>query len=327
MAKTKFVLRSLLSVALLAFVMSRISWRDLVAVLDRIDWRWACIAFVLTGTLIVALALRWQVFLRQQRIKLPFGETLSLTWAGQFFNSFLPGSTGGDVFKIYQVCRRASDRKLAAVASVVIDRLSALLALLVLAAIAFVIEPAPLRSLVGDKIVRLDPFWIAAGVILGIGILLLARSIIVARGWDQRLRRTIVATLQGIRPNAATVFALLLAFAIHLLNFLAVFFLARSLGVALTCFQVLLMMPVVLLLVMLPVTVNGHGLRELLLIAYFTQLGVHIAGRPDIAVPEVAVALSLLLVANDLLWSLPGGLQHLARERSGTKPKLAVSTT
>src|SRR5256885_1648067 len=129
MSKIKFALRSLLSIALLVFVASRLDWRDLGTVLVRIDWSWALLALILTGTLIVALALRWQVFLRQQRIELPFRETFSLTWAGQFFNSVLPGSTGGDVFKIYQVCRRASDRKAGAVTSVLIDRFSALLAI------------------------------------------------------------------------------------------------------------------------------------------------------------------------------------------------------
>jgi len=326
MAKIKFALRSLLSVALLFFVASRVNWRDLGSVLVGIDWRWALLAFLFTGTLIAALALRWQVFLQQQRIELPFLETLSLTWAGQFFNSFLPGSTGGDVFKIYQVCRRVPDRKAAAVASVLIDRLSALVALLVLAGVAFVMEPAPLRALAGDRFAHFNAFWIAAALVLIVAVVLIVRHIIVAQEWGRRLQRTIVATVRGIRPNAAVAFALFLAFAIHLLNFLTTFFLARSLGVAITCFQVLLMMPVVLLLVMLPVTINGHGLRELLLIAYFTQLGVHLGQRTDIGFREVAVALSLLMVANDLLWSLPGGLQYLARFRVGREPKLAVST-
>ncbi len=325
MPKIKFALRSLLSVALLAFVASRINWRDLGAVLVRIDWRWASLAFVITGTLIAALAVRWQVFLRQQRIELPFRETYSLAWAGQFFNSFLPGSTGGDVFKIYQVCRRMPDRKPAAVASVLIDRLSALFALLVLAAIAFVREPTPLRALAGASFGYLNSVWLGAILVAGAGAILVAKQVITARGWGEKLRRTVLATLGGIRLNAAVGFALFLAFAIHIANFVGVYFLARSLGIDITCLQVLTMMPLVFLFVMLPITINGHGLRELLLIGYFTHLGVHISGQMDIAYREVAVALSLLLVANDLLWSLAGGLQYFARTRPGAEPKLVVS--
>jgi biotin operon repressor len=135
------------------------------------------------------------------------------------------------------------------------------------------------------------------------------------------------AALEGIRLNAAVGFALFLAFAIHIANFVGVYFLARSLRVDITCFQVLVMMPLVFLFVMLPITINGHGLRELLLIGYFTHLGVHISGQTDIGYRESAVALSLLLVANDLLWSLAGGLQYFARTRPGAEPKLIVSPT
>lgn len=40
------------------------------------------------------------------------------------------------------------------------------------------------------------------------------------------------------------------------------------------------MMPVVLFLVLLPITINGHGLREVLLIGYFTQMGITASGAP-----------------------------------------------
>ena len=66
--------------------------------------------------------------------------------------------------------------------------------------------------------------------------------------------------------------------------------------------------PVVFLLLLLPVTVNGHGLREFLLIFYFMEFGIHLAGGSSAGVPEIVVSLTLICVANDLLWSLPGGL-------------------
>ena len=68
-----------------------------------------------------------------------------------------------------------------------------------------------------------------------------------------------------------------------------------------------------MLLIMLPVTINGHGLRELLLIAYFTQMGIGIGWFGGSGVREIAVAFSLVLVANDLLWSIPGGIWYMAR--------------
>lgn len=105
--------------------------------------------------------------------------------------------------------------------------------------------------------------------------------------------------------------AVFLAFAIHLLNFLTIYLFARALHIPISYGQVLLMMPVVLFLVLLPVTINGHGLREVLLIGYFGYLGITAAGTSGAQVRETAVALSLLAVANDLFWSAPGGLIYL----------------
>ncbi|MDQ6623566.1 MAG: ATP-binding protein, partial [Verrucomicrobiota bacterium] len=79
--------------------------------------------------------------------------------------------------------------------------------------------------------------------------------------------------------------------------------------------QMVLMMPVVLFLMLIPITINGHGLRELLLISYFRYLGIVVSGSSDISVQDTAVALSLVAVANDLLWSLPGGLFYLIKFR------------
>ncbi|HEX8280303.1 MAG TPA: lysylphosphatidylglycerol synthase transmembrane domain-containing protein, partial [Chthoniobacterales bacterium] len=125
MNRIRFIARCVFSLALIVFIARKLNWAQLGSVLARIDWRWAAAGSILTGLLIGALAARWRIFLREQKIELTFGTVLSLTWAGQFFNSVLPGSTGGDVFKIYQLCRLAPDRKAAAAATVVVDRFSA----------------------------------------------------------------------------------------------------------------------------------------------------------------------------------------------------------
>ena len=131
--------------------------------------------------------------------------------------------------------------------------------------------------------------------------------------WLGRLQRTLLASKKSFALNRNLLAAVVLSFGIHFLNFLMVFLFARSLGIGISYPQVLLIMPVVLLLVMMPVTVNGHGLREVLLIYYFTHFHLALSGHANVGVKETVIALSVLLVTNDLLWSLPGGLWYLAR--------------
>src|ERR1044072_7549259 len=130
-----FVFRCLLSLAIIAVVFRKVDWHQLFEIVSHIELSWALLASLLTGILVVGFAVRWQLFLRAKAIPLPLSTTLLLTCAGQFFNSVLPGSTGGDVLKIYQACRLNPERKADAAATVLVDRLTALLALLFLAGV------------------------------------------------------------------------------------------------------------------------------------------------------------------------------------------------
>lgn len=324
MARLKFLARALLSAGLIVLVVRKVNWNSLAGILAHLQWGPALLGSVLWGALIAALAFRWNIFLRQQSIEVPFRETLSMTWGGQFFNSLLPGSTGGDVFKIYQLCRRVPTRRAAAAASVLVDRFSALVALLALAAAAFIIEPGPLRALAAGRLGLTHVWWlIPAALVAGVLLWLVLRTI--ASGWWPRVARILAAVRTGLSPNVRVAFAFALAFAIHILNFLSVYLFARALGLDISWRQVLLMMPVVLLLVMLPITINGHGLRELLLIGYMSYMGITAQHRTDVGFQEIAVALSILMVANDLVWSFPGGLRYLTRASAGTQRTLGSS--
>jgi uncharacterized protein (TIRG00374 family) len=318
-ARIRFWLRVILSGALIALLLRQVNWGGLVAVLSQIKIGLALTASGLTLLLIALLAVRWQIFLRQQAMALPFQTTLGLTWAGQFFNSVLPGSTGGDVVKIYQLCRVFPERKAAAAVTVIIDRVSALLALGVLAGLALVYGPTFKFSQAGLSL-RFSWMW-TIGAIVGAAVLGLVAWHFLRRGphWPARLRHLLSVLRTSFRFNGQTLVALALAGAIHLLNFAIFWLFARALGLELSYGQVLLFMPVILSLLLAPVTVNGHGLREVLLYFYFGQMHVSLPGT-GIGPAETVMSLSLLGVASELLWALPGGLWYLFVFRTPGQP-------
>jgi len=134
--------------------------------------------------------------------------------------------------------------------------------------------------------------------------------------WGERLLRTLVAARKSFVFGWRWMSAFLIALAMHLVIVTVAYFFARALGISMSYLQALIMMPVIALFVMLPITISGHGLRELLLIGYFTEMGVTLTGNPGGAVRETAIAFSLIMVANDLLWALPGGIWYLLRFKS-----------
>ena len=176
-----------------------------------------------------------------------------------------------------------------------------------------VIDPVPLRIFSAQSFPTRTLEWL----LLLLLIVALAASIsfraIRSTLWGGRLIRTLAATKHHLSLNPKVLAAVLLAFALHLLNFLIAFLFTIALGISVTYLQTAVIVAVVLLLSMLPVTINGHGLRELLLIAYFTQMDITIGRFGGSGAREIAIAFSLLLVANDLLWSIPGGIWYMAR--------------
>lgn len=297
------------------------SWPALTGILEQVDFRWAVCGSALTGLLIALLAFRWRLFLKQQQVEARFSTIFGLTWAGQFFNSMLPGSTGGDVVKIYQLCRIFPDRKAAVAASVLADRLTALIVLVGFAGVSFILEPIPLQLLMrGRPGAPAIFFWAAGFAIAGAAgawvlWLFVRRTVFAAR-----VRRVLAGVRQCFRLDARLGIAFASAIALHSLNFTIVFLFGRSLGLTATYSQFLLMMPVILFLVMVPVTINGHGLREVLWIAYFGTMNITVAGRGELNTTDTVVALSVLAVANDLLWNVPGGLWYLLRFRGPRSP-------
>ncbi len=312
--KWRFLLQGAVSGVLVFLLVRELDWARLSALLARADRSTALAASALVPILIGLLALRLRLFVRGQGIPISRRRALAITWAGQFFNGILPGSTGGDVLKIYELCRLAPDRKAAAAVAVIVDRLSALAALAVLGAVGIFIAaqtgvrfPPELGRWLADW------WWIVACGVLagGLGLLAVLRSAF----FRDRSRQVRDSLRRAATPGPALVGATVLAFAIHALSIGSFWLFARALGLSLTYPQALAIVPTVMILLLLPVTVNGHGLRELLLISYFSALHVTLADGSSAAVPDVVLALSVLLVSNDLLWCLPGGVACLFLKR------------
>jgi uncharacterized membrane protein YbhN (UPF0104 family) len=83
------------------------------------------------------------------------------------------------------------------------------------------------------------------------------------------------------------------------LSVVVVWLLAQGLGITAPFSPYLVFVPLINLSIMIPLTINGFGLREYLYTIFFNELGV---------MPETAVALGLLSAFILALIALPGGV-------------------
>lgn len=303
------------SAALLAWLGSKLDWRQLAGGFHHLSWGWVVIAAALAPTCIALLAVRWNIFLRGQGFAIPSREVLRLLWTGQFLNSFMPGAIAGDVYKAASVGLLARGREVEAGTAVLLDRLCALGTLAILALLGLAGHWEWIGGLLrGAALGSPTAKWVAATI----GVVVLAGSGWAASSAHRRaacaaiLRRLHTALERAWADWRGFTRASLLSVLIHLGNFAIFYSFGRALGLPLTFGQTLVVMPLVLVLSMLPISVNGHGVREVLLIGFFQLHHLSAGGGPA----EAAVSLSLLFVANDLLWNLPGGV-WLLRSRAG----------
>ncbi|HIM27993.1 MAG TPA: flippase-like domain-containing protein [Planctomycetes bacterium] len=95
------------------------------------------VGLILSGVLISFY--RWYLILHSIGIQFRRRDAIRLGFLGYFFNFVMIGSVGGDLFKAVFIAREQPTRRAEVVASVVVDRVIGLLALLVLTSIAIII--------------------------------------------------------------------------------------------------------------------------------------------------------------------------------------------
>ncbi len=129
----KAVLQYAVAVALLAFVLA-MNWTRLTALFSRAPDFGILAACAAVSVVIYALQyVRWYLLVRALDLPFTLRNAFRLGAVGTFYNTFLPGAIGGDIVKAVFIARGQPNRKAAAVATVVADRLIGLFGLLLFA--------------------------------------------------------------------------------------------------------------------------------------------------------------------------------------------------
>jgi len=288
------VLRLAATVLLMAYALRGITWSALAGLVANADWRW-WIAGLGAGIAVqVAAGVRWAALARP--LGFPFSRRF-FVWRffeGSFFSLCLPSSIGGDVIKAYRV-GDTTQRRLLAGCSVLADRLTGLAALGVLAGTA----------LAGTKYALSLPATIAVGV--GMLALTLAVFMLGVASIDRLLaiiptphpaREFIARLLPYQQRPSLMAHAVGWSFLVQMGGAVAVGLMARSLGVVQPLAIWFAVVPLVALAVVLPISINGVGVRENALAVLLAPHGV---------AAESAVAVGLLWLASQIVTGLIGG--------------------
>jgi uncharacterized membrane protein YbhN (UPF0104 family) len=297
--------RLLGSAVLVGFVAWKTDWHKVAEAFRGLDVRLWLAALALQLATQVISTWRWRMFALPVGLGGSFRSYLSYYFVGMFFNLVLPTSVGGDVVRAWYLAHReggGKGRRMPAVLSVLADRVSGVVVLAAVACVAAALFPYPLPGWVKGIVAT-----VGAAAFAGIvGLPLLDRVLRSPRFASPRLERLHGATAGGMtyfrdgRLMAGTT-ALSIVVQVNSVIIMALIGAALHLPVHPLYYGIL--MPLVTLLTLLPVSVNGIGLREASTVALLVPLEV---------APAEAVTLAFLLFAAQTAAALVGLIPYLA---------------
>jgi uncharacterized protein (TIRG00374 family) len=297
----------------------RLAWsqgpQELWRTLNLVDLGALLLSLVFMGLTILVGLLRWRVVLRVHGLNLSLPRTAEISLVAHFFNSFLLGSTGGDLLKAYYAARETHHKKTEAVVTVLVDRLVGLFAMLLFAVLMMV----PNLTLLEQHRRLAALCWFIVVMMAGCGTVVmlsfwggLSRRWPVARARLRRLpkgdllERALEACRQFGRERFFLVRVLAISMLLNVCCVLQVLVLAWGLHLQISPVALFVIVPIIVCISALPITPSGLGVRENL---YVLMLAV-----PELNVdPTRALSLSLLAYAGSLFWSMIGGIVYLSR--------------
>lgn len=306
------------TVGLIAYVFSTVNLRAVAASLASANLWLILLAMVFYLVAITINGLKWNVLLQAQEVRVPFRAVMQFMFVGFFFNSILPANIGGDVMRGYGMARY-TDRTADAAVSVVVDRIIGLLAYMSTAAVTAIIV---VRLMDHSDLLWLSnlAFLVLAGIAMGLAVMLSRRlRMQIARifQWGPLVR---LAPMYGGVSTALDAYrfryrALFIAFLYGLAGLMAAnvvnWLLFEALGGGVPFVDVMLFNPLIALVLLVPISVGGHGVIQGAYPFFYTLLGVP---------REQAVAVSVLMSFIIIVGSLPGGFFWLRiRRASGSQ--------
>jgi glycosyltransferase 2 family protein len=265
---------------------------------------------------------RWRMLMRPLMPILSLSHLFGIYCIGLFFNLAFPTVVGGDVVKMYYA-GKPSGRFAQSFAATFLDRDAGMLAMMIIALGAtFVwrteVPGIPVRFIVWSSFLLL----VFANVVIFNSALHLRLTVILNRLKLSRLAAkmdTLTAAFQVMgKHRIVLLYALVISLINQLLVIAVTWIMAEGLHIEVSPVYFLVFVPVVTLISMIPVSLNGMGLREY---AFVTLLGAIGVDR------ESSIAVGLLSSALLYLSAIPGGVVYVCFRNQRDSQHMAALET
>jgi hypothetical protein len=316
----RFVGTIVLTVAAVAYVVWKVDVSTTLDVLAETDLGWFAVSAAIMVLTVPLLAVRWDRLLRAHGLVDRVPWLTRAYFVAYAAGQILPTSLGGDAVRVLETTRRHPGRIAAVTGTVVLERGLGGAATVLLGAIGFALSAG--RYDIGAYL------WLEGFFVFGT---LLLAFVFFARSARPMLRSVepLLERLRLARPLRAfyesvhhyrgqpRVLGLVLAItiAVQAVRILAIWAAAEAVGIDLDVRVYYVMGPLFFLVMLVPFTLNGLGVREAFFVSFLGSLGVG---------ADQAFAAGFLFFLVTVVTSLPGGAVMVWEgiRGGGTRPRV-----
>ncbi len=300
----------IVSVSLVYFVFTKVNIGEVTDLFAEMRWGYFLLGLFFMAIVFCVSIKKWQLLLRHLNINESFKALLKLGFAGVFYGAFLPGGQlAGETIKGYRIIQGRSEKE-KIVFSIVMDKLMSLVAFVVLGFGAFIFYHPAIANYY-QIFYLFVPFFLGSIVILSFfniktfELLKRFQKFVLSRAGEKinSIIHKIMDTIFLYRGAYQTLCKVLFyGLTFQLLSTLGLYFFALSIYLHVNYINLLWVNTLVNIVLIIPVTIMGLGIREGSFVYILSLLGV-----PN----SKALGLSLLFFLSSLIFSAIGGILEL----------------
>jgi len=303
-----YSLKIVITLILLIYIIDKLNFERFLKLIREAQLIYIIIALLILAFSYFVNTYAWRLLLGTQGIEVPLSKLVSYYLIGLFFNNFLLSSVGGDIVKAYQLARY-TQKTVDSSVSIVASRFATIFALLILCLIS---------SIIGNKLEVAGSLFFFLAFLCSLILMFIFFNINFLnwlKSWFNSFRSARVrdlifqihSSVSSYKNNPLVVFKVVIfSLTFQIISVLIPYVISLALGLKISIFYFLIFIPLIRIVILLPISFNGLGLREGAYVTLFSQIGVP---------PEMSFSISILGYFMLTCISLIGGILYLFSKR------------
>jgi uncharacterized protein (TIRG00374 family) len=275
-----FLLKACVSISLLAFLLLNIDWQKVLENLGEANIILLIVVALLNIIERFEMTYKWNLLIKVRNISVKFWRLFWINSIGSFLGLFLPSSLGTDVVRGYYLMKNNSEKSVS-ISSVFVDRILGVFSLLTMGVIAVFLSE-DLLSEYNLKTIIVIMFFLCL-----IAVYIFQRNEVSAllqkiadRIKYKRILEYVLKLHSSIieykkYPGVLTV-SFMFTLLVQITRVLTYYFISLAFNIEISIVYYFLFVPLIMIVMMVPISVGGFGLREGTFVAFFTLVGMSI---------------------------------------------------